>query len=305
MNKLTKILAFIILFAMMTSLTGVVFAFNSTESSESSIKSVTVSSEDDGIDWNKIEYGCPSQGNNCSGTDVECDDIEGYAGTVHILTNVQYKEMWKRITKWQAENPGKIPNYVTISDMKVGVDRVTKGQFLDMKKRWDAWKNAHSNQEPAKIGIEGPMGGTIPSQTGSIQKALMNAVGQFKSFTGFYKLCKNRHYSYYFNDKYTRNQEINRLKNKYGLNCVDSTQLGHDLAKEMGYEVIYQRTTCRKSDGTPVGHILLKIKGKEFSSWTIVDLAACLDSGKALGKYWGKPPYDIDVTWLNLDDGKM
>ena len=301
MNKSKKILVFIVFVAMVAVFTGTVSAVNSTGSS---IKLVTTASEYDNIDWDNIEYGCPSQGNNCSGSDVEGDAIEGYAGTVHILTNAQYKEMWKRITKWQAKNPGKIPNYVTISDMKVGVDRVTKNQFLDMKKRWDPWKKAHNGQEPNKVGIEGPVGSNIPVTAGSIQKTIINVIGPFTSFTGFYKLCKNRRYAYYFNDKYTRNQEITILKDKSGLNCVDITQLGHDLANEMGYEVKYQRTVCKTSSGY-VGHILMKIRGKEFSSWTIVDLAACLDSGKPLGKYWGKPPYDININWLNLDDGKM
>lgn len=303
MNKSRKILTFIVLVAMMAIFTGAVSAANSTGSSGNSIQSMNDGS-DDNIDWDHIDYGCPPQG-DCNGTNVEGEDIPGYAGTVHTLTNAQYKEMWKRITKWQAKNPGKIPNYVTISDMKVGVDRITKNQFLDMKKRWDAWKKAHKGQEPNKVGIEGSVSGGTLSQAGSIQKALMGAVGQFKSFTGFYNLCKNRNYAYYFQDKYTRDQEIKRLKDRSGLNCVDVTQLGHDLANEMGYEVKYQRTLCRKSDGTLVGHILLKIKGKEFSSWTIVDLAACLDSGKSLGKYWGRPPYDIAAKWLNLDDGKM
>lgn len=305
MNKLMKILAFIVLVAMATMFTGAVSAVSPAGSSGGNVKLVNSASEDDNIDWDRIEYGCPSQGDNCSGTAVEGDDIVEYAGTVHTLTNVQYKDMWKRITKWQAKNPGKIPNYVTISDMKVGVDRITKDQFLDMKKRWDAWKKAHKNQEPSKIGIEGPVSGSNQVLSGSIQKAVMGAVGSFKSFTGFYNLCKNRHYAYYFNDKYTRSQEIKRLRDRSGLNCVDSAQLGHDLAIEMGYSVKYQRTLCRKSDGTLVGHILLKIKGKEFGSWTIVDLAACLDRGKPLGKYWGRPPYDINIPWLNLDDGKM
>ena len=303
MNKLMKILAFIFLFAAITMFTGTISADTSVGNAKSNIQSINVDS-DDNINWDRIDYGCPPQGDNCSGVAIEIDTSE-YAGQVHTLTNAQYKEMWKRITKWQANNPDKIPNYVTISDMKVGIDRVTKNQFLDMKKRWDTWKKAHNSQEPNKIGIEGPVNGENPSQAGSIQKALMDAVGQFQSFTGFYNLCKNRNYSYYFQYKYTRDQEIKRLKGRFGLNCVDATQLGHDLAKEMGYEVKYQRTLCKKSDGTPVGHILLKIKGKEFNSWTIVDLAACLDNGKPLGKYWGKPPYDIDAKWLNLDDGKM
>ncbi len=304
MKNITKILVLITFFTTIALFTGTVFADNNTGDLRNSIQPINNTSDDDNIDWDHIEYGPPPQGDNCSGENVEGDDIQGYAGMVHTLTNAQYREMWKRITKWQAKNPSKLPNYVTISDMKVGVNRVTKNQFLDMKKRWDAWKSAHKGQEPNKIGIGGPVGSGNLLVVGPIQKALMNAVGSFQSFTGFYKLCKNRGYAYYFDDRYAQSQAIKRLKGRMGLNCVDSAQLGYYLAKEMGYQVKYQRTVCRKSDGTYVGHILLKIKGREFSSWTIVDLAACLDRGKPLGYYWGKPPYDINEGWLNVDDGK-
>ena len=288
MNKSKKILAFIVLVATMVMFTGAVSAGSSGNSIQSDTPDVFNSMND---------FGSPDMGNNCNGVAVEVDD-NGYAGTVHTLTNTQYKEMWKRIAKWQAQNPGKIPNYVTISDMKVGVDRITKDQFLDMKKRWDAWKNAHKSQEPAKIGVEGSVGGSSPVVSGSIQKTLMGAVGQFKSFTGFYNLCKNRNYAFYRNNKYSQNQAIKRLKDRSGLNCVDISQLGYALAKEMGYQVKFQETSCKGPDGKPVGHVLLKIKGKEFNSWTIVDLAACIGSGKAMGKYWGKPPYDARYNWV-------
>lgn len=288
MNKLTKILAFIVLVAIMAMFTGEISAGSSENTAQANTNDVFNSMDD---------FGSPDMGNNCSGVVVDVDDT-GYAGTVHTLTNAQYKEMWKRIAKWQAQNPGKIPHYVTISDMKVGVDRVTKDQFLDMKKRWEVWKKSHNAQDPAKIGIEGPIGGSSPVASGSIQKALMCAVGQFKSFTGFYNLCKNRNYAFYRNNKYSRNPAIKRLKDRSGLNCVDISQLGYALAKEMGYQVKFQETSCKGPDGKPVGHVLLKIKGKEFNSWTIVDLAACISSGKAMGKYWGKPPYDARYNWV-------
>jgi Pseudomurein endo-isopeptidase Pei. len=292
MNKLMKILAFIILVAVVAMLTGVISADNSTLGSESGVQSGT-----NDVFNSKDDFGSPDMGNNCSGVAVEFDDL-GFAGTVHTLTNTQYKEMWKRIAKWQAQNPGKVPNYVTISDMKVGIDRVTKDQFLDMKKRWEAWKKVHNNQEPSKIGIEGPVGGTSPVVSGSIQKALINAVGIFTSFTAFYKLCKNRKYSFYKNNKYSRSNAIKRLKNRSGLNCVDVSQLGYALAKEMGYQVKFQETSCRGPDGKPVGHVLLKIKGKEFNSWEIVDLAGCISCGMPLGEHWGKPPYDAVYNWV-------
>ncbi len=294
MKNIEKILALIILFSVITVVMGAVSATNVTDSSGNSDQSAIDEDIFDSMD----DYGSPDMGDNCSGAAVKIDDT-GYAGIVHTLTNAQYKEMWKRIAKWQAaQHTTRLPNYVTVSDMKVGVDKIIKDQFVDMKKRWDAWKSSHNGKEPNTIGIEGSISGGNPSQVGPIQNALMNAVGPFHSFAGFYNLCKNRKYDFYRNNKYSRSQAIQRLKSKSGLNCVDVSQLGYALAKEMGYEVKFQETFCRGPDGKPVGHVLLKIKGKEFSSWTIVDLAACLSRGVTLGKHWGKSPYDAVHNWV-------
>lgn len=289
MNKLRKILAFISLFIMITISIGAVSAADS----GSDVQSVN----DDVFD-SMDDFGSPNMGDNCSGVAVEVDDT-GYAGMVHTLTNAQYKEMWKKITKWQvAQHTARLPNYVDISYMKVGVNKVTKSQYLDMKKRWDAWKSAHNGKEPNTIGIEGSISGNNPSQAGPIQNALMVAVGPFYSFKGFYNLCKYRKYDFYRNNKYSRSQAIQRLKSRSGLNCVDVSQLGYALAKEMGYEVKFLETSCRGPDGKPVGHVLLKIKGKEFKSWTIVDLAACISKGMPIGRNWGKSPYDAVHNWV-------
>ncbi len=251
-------------------------------------------------------FGVPEDADlTVSGDEVPVDDdgeVINCAGELHIMSNAQYKEMWNRINKFKAAN-GRLPNYVTITDMKVGVNTVTQSQFLDMQNRWNAWKNAHGGTEPSKIGIEGSSSLVDkPSTGGPLQTKLSAAVGKFTTFAGFYNLCKYRKYLFYFNDKYTQSEEITRLKNKNGLNCVDSSQLGYALAKEMGYEVKYQRCTVQTKKG-PVGHILLKIKGKEFKTWTPIDLAARLSTstGAPLGKHWGGSLSDVTV---GADDGK-
>ena len=142
MNKLMKISAFIVILAVITMITG----------------TVSAKTADDNVDWDHIQYGSPDMGDNVSGIPCFIDD-NGYVVPTHFLTKAQYKAMWSKIAKWQAaQHTTRLPNYVDISYMKVGVNKVTKSQFLDMKKRWDAYKKSHKGKEPNIIGIEMPIG---------------------------------------------------------------------------------------------------------------------------------------------------
>jgi hypothetical protein len=133
MKNITKILALMSLLVAVALFTG---AASAVTVNEGGVKIVISVIKDN------------STGNN-AGSDVQ----------VHTLTRAQYKEMWNRIAKWQAkEDTTELPAYVIISNMKVGINKVTKSQYLDMYKRWTAYKKAHKGKEPIIIGIEGPAG---------------------------------------------------------------------------------------------------------------------------------------------------
>lgn len=256
-------------------------------------------------DWGKIGYGVPEQTELYGEPFVPDYTDVGYAGAageVHTLTKEQWKEAWNRITRWRDNNGGVWPNYVDVSKYHVGVGKIYKETYDGMHTRWEKYIREHNGRESNIIGIEdkaGNGGGTNqPSNAGSIQKKLMNAVGPFNSFTGFYNLCKGRKYSKYLNNKYSRDNAISRLKNREGLNCVDVSQLGYALAREMGYDVKFQETYCRVDN---VGHALLKVKGHELGgAWVIVDLAACIsvNSRANLGRHWCGTPHDAHTNWV-------
>lgn len=255
-------------------------------------------------DWDKIDYGVPESENMpLYGEEfVPNYDDMGFGGKnkVHTLTKKQFKETMN-VLKCEDINWGVCPKYVDISKYDVGIDRINQETYKKMQYRWDKWKKEHNGQEPDTIGIEDKIGSGGNNQTsnaGLIQKKLMDIVGKFSTFTEFYNLCKGRKYNFYTGNKYTQDTAIKRLKNREGLNCVDVSQLGYALAKEMGYEVKFQESYCFKDN---VGHVLLKVKGKELGkSWVIVDLAACIsvDSRAKLGKYWCSTPHEASKNWV-------
>jgi hypothetical protein len=262
-------------------------------------------------DWNTINYGIiehenmPLYGESLTPNYVTIDHAG--IGEVHILTKEQWKEVWGRIIKWKDRNGGTWPKYVDISMYHVGVNKIHKETYDNMNARWEQWINSHNGQAPNTIEIEDKIAINVINQfsnIGPIQKKLMDAVGPFNTFTGFYNLCKGRNYAYYLNHKFSCDISIKRLKNREGLNCVDASLLGYTLAKEMGYEVKFQESYCRVDN---VGHVLLKVKGKELGGdWVIVDLAACIsvNSRASLGHYWCSTPHDARINWARYAELK-
>ena len=224
---------------------------------------------------------------------------------VHTMSLSQYLEMWNRIIKWQNDNnTTRLPNYVDVGDMNVGVNPIYKDTYMDMYNRVVAYQGSHGGEMPQVIGIEGSASNTEPvTPTGSIKSKLEAGLGSFNNFTQFWQKILGRGYSHYYNDIYTLDQEIDRLIKKTGLNCTDSMQLCYALGTEMGYEMKYVQVQCNEG-----GHIRGQIKGKEFGDWTRIDPAAAIDlnSQYPIGKVWcdyDNAHVDTD-NWLVVDDGQ-
>jgi hypothetical protein len=216
--------------------------------------------------------------------------------------------MWNRIIKWQADkNITALPNYVNLADMNFGegVDPIYKKTYIDIYNRVLAYQESHDGVMPEIIGIEGPYIGdsSQPTGEGTVQRRLENGLGRFGSFTEFWQKIFGRGYSYYYNDVYTLDQEIQRLLGCASLNCIDSMQLCYSLGTEMGYEVRYVQVQCQSG-----GHIRGQIKGHEFGDWIKIDPAAAIsvNSQYPIGQIWCD--YDnahlTSDDWLVYDDGQ-
>lgn len=186
------------------------------------------------------------------------------------LRTVKYIETNKQVPAWVYTRLGKMP----YTDINYNFSKI--------------WNFIAENQRFPK--------GVSCSQihpnntTGSIQSRIQNGTGKiFTTFTEFYKLVLVYvSYFYYFNDQKTLSQEvqsiidaINGINN--GDNCVDFCQLGVALAREMGYQAVCYGIYCPQSK---IWHAVFLIKGKEFTDWTIIDLAAAAEDNYPIGKCW-------------------
>lgn len=207
-----------------------------------------------------------------------------------------YQEMWNRVTAFKKVN-GRLPNYVDIQNY-----RVTKEAYLDAAARVKEFV-ATNHRNPYNVTVEAtPL--TPPRVVGPIQTACEKLLGQFNTLTEFTNKCRGRGYGNYYNDIKTLEQEYTSIAN---LNCTDSTQLLVHLGKEMGYEMHYVHVKCLKSGG---GHVIAKVKGKEFTAYTYIDLAAMMSktTQATIGRGWcfDAIPVNgrVDPSWLTRpDDG--
>jgi len=171
------------------------------------------------------------------------------------------------------------------------------------------WQGKHGL---IKDGILGPITGKAMRiwckqsnvKVGPIQKQIQDATGKtWTTFTEFYNLVvKYCDYSHYFNDQKSLQTEIKNLIAAFNGkptgnedNCVDYTQVGVALAREMGYNAVPYGLYCRKDQ---INHAIFLISGKEFGSATWIDLAAAASSNYSIGNHWCDGTPNKEPSWI-------
>lgn len=218
--------------------------------------------------------------------------------TIITLTWNDYSELWGRVKTFYNRN-NRFPNYADTTDGKY---RIMKDDLIDAGERVEEFLRLNGRY-PFTVNVEATPLET--RQVGLIQAACEKLLGRFDSITEFCNKCRGRGYGNYYNDIKTLEEEYQTIAN---LNCTDATQLLCHLGQEMGYECHYIHINCLKSGG---GHVLAKIRGKELTSYTFIDLAAMMSKTTLakIGSGWCFDAIPVnareDETWLtNPDDGK-
>lgn len=208
-----------------------------------------------------------------------------------------YSELWSRVKSFYNDH-NRLPNYA-----KLTIDNkdyhVLRDDLEDVGKRVAEFIRLNK-RNPFTVSVT-----VVPLRNpGPIQVACEKLLGEFNSLTEFANKCRGRGYGNYYNDIKTLAQEYTTIKD---LNCTDSTQLLVHLATEMGYDAHYVHIKCLQSGG---GHVIAKVKGKEFKGYTFIDLAAMMSTKTmaTIGRGWcfDAIPVNgrVDPSWLTRpDDG--
>jgi peptidoglycan hydrolase-like protein with peptidoglycan-binding domain len=223
------------------------------------------------------------------------------------------KDMFKDMTvRFDKYSPKTDLNRVYLSWAQPFRRYITKNKYLEMKSRWDKWKNANGGKDPEFIWINSstqlaPVSPSTPTSgyaTPFLAK-FADAVGRgIRTWEDVCLGIKNRRYLYYYNDVYSQAVALTRLKNRQGLNCTDICQLVVQALKDLGYEARYRHIMCKQG-----GHIQAEVRGKELgSNWKVIDPSNPLANGGSCSNLWCAGTSRLlghNPGWITVDNGVM
>ena len=172
-----------------------------------------------------------------------------------------------------------LPNYVTGRD---GVKYYTN-TIVSMNNRVSAYEVLYG-RSPAIVYVNDSHGnGTTSNTTDSTLQKCYNAFGKFNTIDEFLSKIQGKGYGYYYNSKYNTDTTINRIKNRKGVNCTDSSQLTYRVGTGLGYTVQFIHVRCKS--GT--GHVRVRLKHPKHTdnAWIYRDPAAVL-KGNGVRSNW-------------------
>jgi len=186
------------------------------------------------------------------------------------ITKDEYLDMAKRFTAYVEKN-GRLPNYISISNKKMRVSDYTY-MFARILVYYDTHKKL-----PVYVNVNSKAF-TKPSETtNEVYDYFVKVFGKISCIDDALEKIAGRGYGYYYDDVYSNKQSIDRMKNRQGINCTDSTAVFYNIAQALGYTVRAVHVKCQGGDG----HIRLQVKHKTRTNnqWINRDPAAVLDNG--------------------------
>lgn len=191
-----------------------------------------------------------------------------------------------------------LPNYVTGN----GNIKYFKDTYVDMANRVRAYEITNG-VSPAIVYIQNPHNNVTNATSNTINDTYNYFVKKFGKLTDFdsaLSKIQGRGYAYYYNSRYSNITSIDRMANRQGVNCTDSSQVFYKLALALGYTVQFCHIKCSGGDG----HIRLRLKHPKNTGgqWIYRDPAAILN-GNGIRSNWCTSGKVIayDPKWIFTD----
>ena len=192
------------------------------------------------------------------------------------ISKSDYLDMAKRLCKY-VESHNQLPNNIKTGNKLMRVSDYTY-MFARILVYYDTNKKL-----PSKANVNSKAFVKPSESTDGVYDYFVKTFGKVTCIDDALEKIAGRGYGYYYDDVYSNRQSIDRIKNRQGVNCTDSTAVFYHIGKALGYEVRAVHVKCRGGDG----HIRLQLKHptRTGGSWINRDPAAVLDSG-VITKVW-------------------
>ena len=190
-----------------------------------------------------------------------------------------YQDMAKRCNQYIKQN-GKLPNYVTILGTQ-------KCSIILWMFQLSKIVSAYNGKLPDNVLINSqdlvkPTPKPTPIQD-EVYSYFVKVFGKVSTIDGALSKIQGNGYGYYYDDRYTNKQSIDRMHDGLGVNCTDSCHVFYHIGKALGYDVRAIHILCSGGDG----HIRLQFRHTKNTGgeWINRDPAAVLN-GNDVSSIW-------------------
>lgn len=222
-----------------------------------------------------MTYAVLNPKSNCKAdTPKWCSNADGDVINEKIYKD-DYLNQAQRVHDYIIKNK-QVPNYVstTKSKKKVSIDLYTYciAKILVFYKKNKQLPNycEYNTSDFTKSSSSGSS--TAKTYSDEILQYFESKFGKVTTIDGALAKIKGLGYGYYYDDRYTNKQSIDRMKNRQGVNCTDACHVFWHIGKALGYDVRCVHVKCRGGDG----HVKLQFKNKSYD-WFERDPASVLD----------------------------
>lgn len=209
------------------------------------------------------------------------------------ISKSDYLSLCKTFVKFVEKNK-RLPNYLTFKDYKIRTRVYTymlaKLVVFHSEKGYNAnYVNVNSKAF------------TKPVETkNEVYNYFVKVFGSFdNTVDGFLTKIEGKGYDYYYDDRYSNKECIDRLKKGKGINCTDSCQMAMNIIQQLIDLKKYKKVECLHVDCSSGGHVKLRITKLDGSTF-IRDIACVIsDNGKSLSCVWcTNTPKAINPKWF-------
>lgn len=176
----------------------------------------------------------------------------------------------KLLVKYVETNK-RMPNYIAWKNFKI-----SPALFTEVLSRVLIYLDTHKTL-PKYANINSKVFNEETETVNEVYSYFVKVFGKITCIDDALEKISRKGYGYYYDDRYSNRQSIDRMKNRQGINCTDSTAVFYNIAQALGYTVRAVHVKCQGGDG----HIRLQVKHKTRTNnqWINRDPAAVLDNG--------------------------
>ena len=142
---------------------------------------------------------------------------------------------------------------------------------------------------------------TEPSEThNEVYDYFVKVFGKFdNTIDGALAKVEDKGYDYYYDDRYSNKQSIDRIKKGLGVNCTDSCHVFYNIMLQLIKFGKYKKVECLHVMCSSGGHVKLRITMNDGTK-IIRDPACCIsDNSKGIRCVWcTNTPIAVNPSWF-------